>query len=531
MAASLTFHHLTHRWPDGTTALHDVQLSLGPGLHGLLGRNGSGKTTLLRLAAGDLAPTQGTVEASGAVVRSVQAPWRHSGAGSVAHALGIAPVRAALARVERGRVTQPDLDLLEATGGWDVEERAGTWLRRLGLGHLELDRALPDLSGGELSLLHVAAALLTEPQILLLDEPTNNLDDRGRGHLMRVLATFTGVVVVASHDRAFLESVDDIVEIHEGSVRLIGGGYTLYEELLATEREAAERSVRDAQQHLARERRELVETRIKLDRRLRDARRAEREKRVPKIVAHSRRQDAQVSAGRLRGRHLDDVAAARSRLDHAERARRDDREIAIDLPRTRVPRGRDVLVTEDLVLARVGRPFALHLRGPERVALTGPNGSGKTTALHTLLGRVAPEAGRVRLEVPAAMLSQRPAVPDESVGVAQNVAALAPAMPDEQIRLHLARLLFRADEADRAVHTLSGGERLRAALACTVLADPAPQLLVLDEPTNDLDLAAVAHLVQTLRGFEGALLVVSHDERFLSALELDRRIDVAGAPG
>jgi ATPase subunit of ABC transporter with duplicated ATPase domains len=127
-------------------------------------------------------------------------------------------------------------------------------------------------------------------------------------------------------------------------------------------------------------------------------------------------------------------------------------------------------------------------------------------------------------------LAQRPALPDEQASVVDNVRQAAPDVPPQTVRAQLARLLFRGRDADRVVATLSGGERLRAALACVLLAEPAPQLLLLDEPTNDLDLVSVGHLVDALRGYEGALLVVSHDERFLDDLGLDRRVELP-SPG
>jgi ATPase subunit of ABC transporter with duplicated ATPase domains len=500
MSATLSLHHLTHTWPDGTTVLAHVDLDLGPGVHGLVGTNGSGKSTLLRLLTGDLTPTEGVVAVGGTVELLPQDPVPSVRGLSVAHVLDVADTLTALRAVEAGSTDPRDFD---AVGDdWDVEERARAWLDRLGL-----------------------------PRVgLLLDEPTNNLDRRARAHLAEALHGFGGVALVASHDREFLEHVDSIVEVHAGTVRTVTGGFSVYEDVLAAEQDAAERAVRDARVDVRRQQRELVEARTKLDRRLRTAAKAEAEKRVPKIIAHGRRMQAQVSAGRLRGAHEDHVEQARARLDAAQERVRDDREVRLELPATAVPRSRDVVVADGLVLPRVGTALDLHLRGPERVALVGPNGSGKSTLLQVLLGELAPKAGSVRVGVPVGHLAQRPALPDEQASVVDNVRQAAPDVPPQTVRAQLARLLFRGRDADRVVATLSGGERLRAALACVLLAEPAPQLLLLDEPTNDLDLVSVGHLVDALRGYEGALLVVSHDERFLDDLGLDRRVELP-SPG
>lgn len=528
MSATLTFHHVTHTWPDGTTVLADVDLALAPGVHGLVGANGSGKSTLLRLATGALTPTRGDVVVHGALGHLPQDPVPSVRGLTVAHVLGVADTLAALRAVEAGSTDVADFD---AVGDdWDVEDRARAWLARLGLGRVGLDRDAATLSGGELVLLALAARLLQRPDVLLLDEPTNNLDARARGHLVDALRGFGGVALVASHDRALLADVDSVVEVHAGAVRTVTGGFDVYEEVLSAEQEAAGRAVRDARADVRRQQRELVEARTKLDRRLRTAAKAEAEKRVPKIVAHGRRMQAQVSAGRLRGAHEDHVDEARARLDAAQDRVRDDREVRLELPATAVPRTRDVLVTDGLVLPRVGTAVDLHLRGPERVALVGPNGSGKSTLLQVLLGGLAPQAGEARVGVPVGHLAQRPALPDERASVVENVRHAAPDAAPQDVRAQLARLLFRGREADQPVATLSGGERLRAALACVLLADPAPQLLLLDEPTNDLDLASVGHLVDALRAYEGALVVVSHDERFLDDLALERRITLP-SPG
>ena len=528
MAARLSFHHLTHAYPDGTRVLSDVDLDLGPGLHGLVGANGSGKSTLLRLADGTLAPTEGHVVAEGVVAVLPQDPLAGSPGRTVADVLGIAATRSALRAIEAGSTDPADFD---AVGdAWDVEERASAWLARLGL-DVTLDRGLDGLSGGELRLLSVAALLLPRPDVVLLDEPTNDLDRRARGRLAEALRGFGGVALVASHDRELLEGVDTIVEVHDGAVRTVAGGWSTFEEVLAAEQEVARRGVRDAEADLRRQERELVEARTKLDRRARTARKAEVEKRVPKIVAHGRRMAAQQSAGKLRGAHEEEVAQARERLEAAQDLVRDDREIRLDLPGTAVPRTRDVLVAEGVVLPHVGRTVDLHLRGPDRVAVVGSNGSGKTTLLRVLLGEVEPVDGTVRLAVPVGVLTQRVVLPDEDASVVENVRLRAPDTDPQHVRAQLARLLFRGRAADQPVASLSGGERLRAALACLLLADPAPQLLVLDEPTNDLDLVGVGHLEQALRSYRGALLVVSHDERFLDALALDRRLDLGSVGG
>ena len=518
---SVHLQHLLFTWPDGSDVLDDVTLDLGPGVHGLVGANGSGKSTLLGLLIGDLVPTGGSVDVVGVLAHLPQDPLQGSER-TVADALGITPVRAALRAVEQGSTDQTHYDTVG--DDWDVEERAVAQLAGLGLEHLELDRPLDAVSGGELVLLALAGRLLRRPDVLLLDEPTNNLDGPARDRVLDALASFSGTALVASHDRTLLEQVDDVLEVRDHGVRRFAGPYSAYEQTIGVEQEAAERAVRDAESDLRKQKRELADTQVKLARRARTAAKAEHEKRVPKIVSHGRRMQAEVSAGRLRNEHEDKAREARERLDDAASHVRDDREIRLDLPRTHVPDGRDVLVAHDLVVARTGRSTELHVRGPERIGVMGRNGSGKTSLLETLVGRLAPASGRVDLRVPTGYLPQRADLLDPDLDVVENVRRHAPDTPVQEVRAQLARLLFRGDAPLRPAGTLSGGERLRANLACLLLGDV--QLLVLDEPTNNLDLVSVGHLAQALQSFEGALLVVSHDELFLDELGLDRRLAV-----
>ncbi|KQY58588.1 ABC transporter [Aeromicrobium sp. Root495] len=518
---SVHLQHLHFSWPDGSDVLDDVSLDLGPGVHGLVGANGSGKSTLLRLLIGELQATGGSVDVVGVLAHLPQDPLLGSER-TVADALGISTVRSALRAVEQGSTEPSDYDTVG--DDWAVEDRAAVQLAGLGLGHLGLDRPLDAVSGGELVLLALAGRLLRRPDVLLLDEPTNNLDGPARERVLTALRSFGGTAVVASHDRVLLERVDDVLEVRDRKVRRFAGPYSAYEATVGLEQEAAERVVRDAQADVRKQKRELADTQVKLARRARTGARAEREKRVPKIIAHGRRMQAEVSAGRLRNEHEDKAREAQGRLDDAESAVRDDREIRLELPRTRVPAGRDVLVTHGLVLDRTGRRVDLHVRGPERIGVVGRNGSGKTTLLETLVGRLAPASGSAGLSVPCGYLPQRADLLDPTLDVVENVRRHAPETSVHEVRAQLARLLFRGDAPLRPAGTLSGGERLRANLACLLLGDV--QLLVLDEPTNNLDLVSVGHLAQALQSFEGALLVVSHDEHFLDDLRLDRRLAV-----
>lgn len=524
-ASSLSATSLTFAWPDGTPVLDGLDISFGPGRTGLVGANGSGKSTLLKLLSGALVPADGTIRVTGEVGLLPQNVTLDT-ALRVDQALGIAAQRAALHAIEAGDASEEHFETLD--DDWDVEERALVTLGELGLGHIGLDRTVGEVSGGESVLLRLAALLLRRPDVLLLDEPTNNLDLYARRRLYAAVASWPGVLVVVSHDRVLLDMVDQIADLRAGEVAWYGGNYSAYEDALAVEQEAAERTVRAAEADVRKQRRELTDAHVKLARRKRYGQKMYDSKREPKIVMGARRRAAQESAGKHRIMHEERLAEARERLDEAVEAVRDDDEIRVELPYTAVPPGRQVLTLEKLQTVHGPRvPGLLDLRGPERIALVGRNGAGKTTLLRTIAGELAPVTGRAEAHVPLRFLPQRLDVLDDGATVAENVARFAPGATPNRVRARLARFLFRGKRADQLAGTLSGGERFRAALAALLLAEPAPQLLLLDEPTNNLDMASVRQLTSALESYEGALIVAGHDLPFLDSIGITRWLLVA----
>ena len=505
-------------WPDGTPAFEKLTARFGQGRTGLVGDNGTGKSTLLRLLAGELTPASGGVRVCGGL------GWLPQDLGlraelRVDEVLEIAEKRRALHAIEAGDARTENFTLLG--DDWDIEERAEVALAQLGLEHIGLDRTVGEVSGGESVLLRLVTLMLRRPEVLLLDEPTNNLDLSARQRLYDMVTAWRGVLIVVSHDRELLERVDQIAELRAGELRFFGGNFTAYEEAIATEQVAVERSVRAAEGDLKRQRRQLADAHQKLAKRVRYGDKMHASKREPKIVMNSRKREAQVTAGKHRVMHEQKLAQASERLEEATEHLRDDREIRVDLPYTQVPSGRQVLTLREVVL-RNGASVSIDLHGPERVAVVGDNGTGKTTLLRTIAGQLPPVEGVSGVHVPLRYLPQRLDLLDDALSVVDNVARFAPEAGNNRIRAQLARFLFRGAKADQLVGGLSGGERFRASLAALMLAEPAPQLLMLDEPTNNLDMASLRQLRTALESYQGAVVVVSHDQSFLRSLAIDR---------
>ncbi|WP_029029763.1 ABC-F family ATP-binding cassette domain-containing protein [Salinarimonas rosea] len=528
MPASISLSNLSFATPRGEAVLTALNLDLGGELTGIVGRNGTGKTTLLRLVAGELPPTSGSVRVSGTLgVLRQEVPA--SDAGTIADLLGTATQLALIDRAERGEAGIDEL----AQADWTLPGRIEIALARCGLA-MDPRTPLARLSGGERTRAGLAALVFADPDFLLLDEPTNNLDEDGRRAVIELLRSWRKGALVASHDRTLLGHMDAIVELTSLGASRYGGGYEAFRTAKDAALDAARRDLADAEKAIAETRRKARQVAERKARKDGAGHRSRAKAGQPKILLDAAKERSEASGGantRLRDARLEEAltagAAARERIEVLQPLR-------MDLPSTGLARNRVVLQLEGV---RAGhdpdRPaiadLALTLTGPERLAVVGPNGSGKTTLLQVVTGALAPLAGRVEMRVPFALLDQHVHLLDPDLSLRENFRRLDPHADETGCRAALARFGFRADDGLRRAGDLSGGEWLRAGLACTLGRSEPPALLVLDEPTNHLDLDATEALEAALASYDGALIVVSHDETFLARAAIDRTLELGPA--
>lgn len=544
MPAAITVSELDFRLGDDTEIFSGLTATVPADLVGLVGDNGIGKSTFARILAGSLRASAGTVTGTdGAVYIDQLLP--HS-TQRVDSALDIASVRRALRRALDGEATGSDFDLIG--DDWDIEERALAALSELGL-HLsasDLDRNLSSFSGGQATRIGLARAALVGDAWLILDEPSNNLDEDGRALLTTLLTERRGPTLVISHDRTLLTQMNSIIEMTD-RLRVYGGNFDDYEAMVAAEEEAKQQKVTDAKKSHEVEKRQRIELETKLARAARKAKRDKESKRRPKIVMNGLTNFAEKSAAKRRGDKAADEAAAWDELTAAKDALRRTSSVRLDLPDTQVHSTKRVLEISTAASAKSERPQTIV--GPERIRLTGPNGAGKSTLLAAILaaadgrasdggaadGRAADSGGPpvaelfgdlvITVAAPTAHLDQQYRLPGE-LTVMEAVRSGNPQLDPHRVHEVLAAMGLRAGRTDQICRTLSGGERFRVALASGLLQDPAPQLLILDEPGNNLDLSSLEALVTALEGFGGAMVIVTHDDRLASELSVDTEWDV-----
>ncbi|HWA63454.1 MAG TPA: ABC-F family ATP-binding cassette domain-containing protein [Caulobacteraceae bacterium] len=520
----VTLDSVAVRSPDGRTLFDNLTLVLGRERTGLVGRNGVGKTTLVRLITGEQAPYAGSVGVTGRIAVLRQAHEPAPGA-AVADLLGVAGPLARLERIERGAAEGDDFEAAD----WTLPARLEAALPDMGLADLPLERPAASLSGGEATRVALAALIVAEPDLIVMDEPTNNLDAVGRAAVAAMLERWKGGALVVSHDRSLLRRMDRIVELSGLGARTYGGGYDLYAERKAEEEAAAARGLDEAQRVVARTAREAQEARLKKQKRDAAGLRARARGDAPKMLLDARAERAEGTGARLGAIAERRQADAAAQLEEAEARVERIRRLAFDLPPSGLAAGKLVLGFDQVAFRWPGGPALLNglsfrITGPERVAVTGPNGAGKTSLIRLAVGEAEPTGGTVVRGVRAAMMDQRTSVLRPGETLIEAYRRLNPGANDNAAHAALARFLFRNEAALKRVEALSGGERLRAALACVLTGPSPPQLVVLDEPTNHLDLESVEAVERALAGYDGALLVVSHDREFLDAIGIDREI-------
>ncbi|SEO52676.1 ABC-F family ATP-binding cassette domain-containing protein [Aquisalimonas asiatica] len=520
----LVLHDVSYALPDGRVLFSGLNEQFDTRPTGLVGRNGVGKTLLARILAGLLPPTSGHCRRSGSAHYLAQQVV-HPDDATVATLAGVKHTLDALARIESGSTAVEDFD---AVGDdWDLPSRLHLALEQSGLSHLDADTPASVLSGGEAMRVSLAGAMLSNADFLILDEPSNHLDRPNRQALIEQLQRWPRGLIVVSHDRQLLDAMQRIVELSSLGLQSYGGNYTFYAEARAHERQNAQETLAERKRERQREVRAMRKQVERQERRQARGYRQGKEANQAKVLLDGQKERSEASSGALRRQQSARLDQLNQDVKEAAQQVEKEAPIALhDLPVAQ-PAKRRVAELDGVELPFVApatRSISLILSGQQRLGVIGPNGCGKSTLLRVMAGRVAPLAGVCEVTSRCAYLDQQLENLDPQVTVLEQLRSANSTATEADLRMRLAQLGLDARKIATPSGSLSGGERLKAALACLLYADMPPPLLLLDEPNNHLDLPSAQALETMLCSYRGALVVVSHDDVFLGNLDLTGRL-------
>lgn len=520
---------LSYTYPKGKVVFEKLTMGLGEERYGLIGRNGVGKTTLCRILANKLKPTAGEAQHLVKIAYLEQVPNLYPST-CVSSVFNAEEKLKAYKRIQAGTASEKDIEVLG--DDWDIETRLQKSLKEVDLPQLGLEEKVATLSGGQLTRLRIAKAIFDDADFLILDEPTNNLDKQAREKLYSFIRSWKKGLLIISHDRTLLNLMDQIVEMTPKGLTLYGGNYDFYKEKKAEEKKAIEEEYeKSKREHIKTDRAIRVQKEIKAQRDAKAHKKALATG-VPKIERKGAKGKAEKTQGKKSTQAERLIKEALERKSEAWEKVLIEEEIEINLDHTKVPNGKEILRIKDLSFSYPDKEplfnnLELTISGPERVVIEGPNGSGKSTLHKLILGKLKPQRGIIKVgSNRIAYLDQQVDFLDSEKSIIENFNSLNEAHSENKARYILAKFLFRGESAFKKLKELSGGERVRAGLACVLMSATPPQLIILDEPTNHLDLSSIEKLESVLNQYQGALIITSHDEQFCKNLNIQKTVNL-----
>jgi ATPase subunit of ABC transporter with duplicated ATPase domains len=527
----ILLQNISFRFPGGNLLFNHTNLTIQSHTKSaLVGNNGMGKSTLLKIIAGEIHPLSGNISLQGEVfyVPQMFGNFNHF---TIAECLKIDQKLHALEKITGGEVDEIYFETLN--DDWDIEERCRHTLELWGLGDFELTRKLEGLSGGQKTKVFLAGIQINQPEIIILDEPTNHLDMEGRKLLYDLIDRTDATVVIVSHDRTLLNLVDTIFELSNQGIAVYGGNYDFYAEQKAVEEEALHNDIHAKERALkkAKEKeRETLERKQKLDAR---GKGKQEKSGVARIMMNTLRNNAEKNSSKLQSVHTEKISGISHELRDLRSSVRNSDQMKVNFNDSNLHSGK-ILITAENINFSYGEQklwkenLSLEIRSGDRISIKGGNGSGKTTLIKLLLGKIEPSEGQInRSGFNSIYIDQEYSLIDNDSTLYDFVQTFNDsAMQESEVKTLLSRFLFGKDTWDKKCGMLSGGERLRLLLCGLSISNKAPDMIVLDEPTNNLDLQNVDILTHSIKDYHGTLLLISHDEVFLEEIGIDREFSL-----
>lgn len=525
----LFLHNISFGFPAGNLLFNSINLTIPThSKSALVGSNGMGKSTLLKIIANEIEPLAGNVNIQGDFFYVPQMFGNFNDL-TVAKCLKIDKKLDALQKITNGEVDEIYFETLN--DDWDIEERCQQALQYWKLENLDLNQTLESLSGGQKTKVFLAGIQINQPEIILLDEPTNHLDLEGRNLLYDFIEKTNSTVVIVSHDRTLLNLIDTIFELSNQGISTYGGNYDFYAEQKEIENEALQNDIHSKERALkkAKEKeRETLERKQKLDAR---GKGKQEKSGVARIMMNTLRNNAEKNSSKLKSVHAEKINDISGDLRDLRSSVRNADQMKVNFNDSNLHSGKILISVEEINFKYHEEDLwkenlNLEIRSGDRISIKGSNGSGKTTLIKLLLEDLKPSVGTIlKSDFQTIYIDQEYSLIDKNATVYEFAQQFNDnAMPESEVKTLLSRFLFGKETWGKIGDVLSGGERLRLLLCGLSISNKAPDMMILDEPTNNLDLQNVEILTNSIKDYHGTLLVISHDEVFLEQIEVDKEI-------
>ena len=540
---SISIQQISYIHPDKEVLFSDLNFAISKGQKlGLVGNNGCGKSTLLQIIAGQLSPSSGVIVRPDDLYYIPQHFGQYDSL-TIAQALRIERKQQALHAILSGDASNENFVVLD--DDWNIEERSIAALDLWGLGQFTLSYPMNLLSGGEKTRVFLAGMDIHHPSVVLMDEPTNHLDSSGRQRLYDWVEKCHSTLLVVSHDRTLLNLLPEICELEKHQINYYGGNYEFYKEQKTLMQEALQQRIEEKEKALRIARKVARET---VERRDKQNVRGEKnniKKGVPRIVLNALQGKSEKSTSKLNSTHqekaeklTDERNQLRSSLSPTATLKTDFNSSSLHTGKILVTAkeinfgyhpnsdSSDIQDNNDFKQQLWQTPISFQLKSGDRLRIEGANGSGKTTLLKLITGQLQPQKGNLtRMEFTYVYLNQEYSIIDDRNSILEQAYAFNNRnLPEHEIKIILNRYLFPASEWDKSCRKLSGGEKMRLAFCCLMNSNNTPDMFILDEPTNNLDIQSIEIITATIKNYTGTVIAISHDDYFIQEIGIEQRI-------
>ena len=462
---------------------------------------------------------------------------------TIAQALQIERKQQALHAILSGDASNENFVILD--DDWNIEERSIAALDLWGLGQFTLSYPMNLLSGGEKTRVFLAGMDIHHPSVILMDEPTNHLDSSGRQRLYDWVEKCRSTLLVVSHDRTLLNLLPEICELEKHQINYYGGNYEFYKEQKTLMQEALQQRIEEKEKALRIARKVARETAERRDKQNVRGEKNNIKKGVPRIVLNALQGKSEKSTSKLNSTHQEKAEKLTGERNQLRSSLSPTAILKTDFNSSSLHTGK-ILVTAkeinfgyhpnsdsndiqnngDFKLQLWQTPISFQLKSGDRLRIEGVNGSGKTTLLKLITGQLQPQEGNLtRMEFTYVYLNQEYSIIDDRNSILEQAYAFNNRnLPEHEIKIILNRYLFPASEWDKSCRKLSGGEKMRLAFCCLMISNNTPDMFILDEPTNNLDIQSIEIITATIKNYTGTVIAISHDDYFIQEIGIEQRI-------